>query len=281
MNERRLVLNRDGRRDSIAELLGIAVREDADAGIILIELGLQGVLRRVQEVVERRRLAEGEPAELDESAQEGKVAVPARGKGCCCAAGRCLSARQTDRRRIVGSELPARRKVGAQRAIGCLLAHVCCYVAAGAGDVIILGPGLQCIAAGEKRCERPIRMDIPLRPQEPTELQADVCARNVVKARAVEAADFHVFYWLGLDRKISCLPSRNRNQTGRGAEEEAFHHLHLEPPIVVPCGRVPSMARWNFTPLKPPSSPKSPSNSTPRKHQTNRLGVPPSVAHSP
>ena len=193
MNERRLVLSRDGRRDSIAELLGIAVREDADAGIILIELGLQGVLRRVQEVVERRRLAEGEPAELDEGAQEGKVAVPARGKGCCCAAGRCLSARQTDRRRIVGSELPARRKVGAQRAVGCLLAHVGCYVAASAGDVIILGPGLQRIGAVEKRCERPSRMDIPLRPQEPTELQADVCARNVVKARSVEAADFHVF----------------------------------------------------------------------------------------
>ena len=52
---------------------------------------------------------------------------------------------------------------------------------------------------------------------------------SVVKAGAVKAADFNVFHWLGLDRKICCLPSRNRDQTGRGAEQEAFQHLHLEP----------------------------------------------------
>src|SRR6516162_7071996 len=124
-------------------------------------------------------------------------------------------------------------------------------------------------------------MDIPLRPQEPAEFQTDVCAGHIVEARAVEATDFHVFYWLGLDGKLRCLPSRNRNQTGRGAEEEAFHHLHLEPPIVVPCGRVPSMAGWNFPPLKAPFVPKtSLVLPLPRKHQTNRLGVPPSVAQS-
>src|SRR6516165_10700376 len=95
-------------------------------------------------------------------------------------------------------------------------------------------------------------MDVRLRPDEPADLDADIGAWHIIKASAVESADFHVFHWLGLDRKISCPPSRNRNQTGRGAEEEAFHHLHLEPPIVVPCGRVPSMARWNFTPLKAP-----------------------------
>ena len=65
------------------------------------------------------------------------------------------------------------------------------------------------------------------RPDIATDLQADVGARHVIKAGAVEAADFNVLYWVGLDRKIRCLPSRNRNQTGRGAEEEAFHHLHL------------------------------------------------------
>src|SRR5437764_2942790 len=106
-------------------------------------------------------------------------------------------------------------------------------------------------------------MDVPLRPQEPADLEAGIGARNVIEACAIKAADFHVFYWLGLDRKISCLPSRNRNQTGRGAEEEAFHHLHLEPPIVV-LGRVPSMAGW-IAPLKAPSSPNPPGPFTPRK----------------
>src|SRR5262245_17794732 len=119
------------------------------------------------------------------------------------------------------------------------------------------------------------------RPRIATDLQADVGARHVIKASPVQATDFHVFYWLGLDRKIRCLPSRDRNQTGRGAEEEAFHHLHLEPPIVVPCGRV-RLWPGELHPLKAPLVPKLVwSPSTPRKHQTNRLGVPPSVARSP
>jgi len=84
-------------------------------------------------------------------------------------------------------------------------------------------------------------MDVNFCPDEPADLHANVGARNVIEACAVEVTDFHVFYWLGLDRKICCLPGRNRNQTGRGAEEEAFHHLHLEPPMLS-LGRVPSMA---------------------------------------
>src|SRR6516164_11587253 len=97
-------------------------------------------------------------------------------------------------------------------------------------------------------------MDVHFRPQEAADLDASVGARNVVEACAVEATDFHVFYWLRLDRKISCLPSRNRNQAGRGAEEEAFHHLHLEPPIVLPWeGSV--FGRVNCTPLEDPLRP--------------------------
>src|SRR5262249_22157708 len=118
-------------------------------------------------------------------------------------------------------------------------------------------------------------MNVPFRSQEAADLDASIGAGNVVKACAVKATDFHVFNWLRLDRKISCLPSRNRNQTGRGAEEEAFHHLHLEPPLLS-RGIFGRVART----LKAPSSPSPSGSFTPRKHRTNRLGVPPSVALS-
>src|SRR6516162_4641794 len=76
MREERVVLYRDRRAYAVAQELGIAVGVHADAGIILInKVGLIGVLRRVEEVVERRRLAEGEAAELDEGAQQISIAV--------------------------------------------------------------------------------------------------------------------------------------------------------------------------------------------------------------
>ena len=76
MREERVVLNRDRRSDAVAQLLRIAVGVDADASVILVdEVGLVGVLRRVEEVVERRCLAEGEAAPLDEGAQQIGVAV--------------------------------------------------------------------------------------------------------------------------------------------------------------------------------------------------------------
>src|ERR1700752_1206378 len=114
-------------------------------------------------------------------------------------------------------------------------------------------------------------MDVKFCPDEPTELHTNIGARNVIEAGPVKGTDFHVFYWLGLDGKIRCLPGGNRNQTGRGAEEEAFHHLHLEPPIVVSWeGSV--YGRVNCTPEGPLVPKNSSGLSTPRKHRTNRLG---------
>src|SRR5262249_40341852 len=191
---------------------------------------------------------ERKPAELDKGAQQIDVAVVAVSRARASAGRRNARGGKTDRRRIIAAVLPAAGEIGAQGAPGGLLAHVESHSATGAGDEIIFRAKLKRIGAVEEGRKRPPGMDIPLRPQEAADLHTDVCARNVVERGAVEGADFHVFYWLGLDRKIRCLPSRDRNQSGRGAEEEAFHHLHLEPPIVVPCGRVPSMAGWNCTP---------------------------------
>src|SRR5262249_59536086 len=78
----------------------------------------------------------------------------------------------------------------------------------------------------------------------------------------------------GLDGKISCLPSANRNQTGRGAEEEAFHHLHLEPPIVA----VEGFRFWwvmDRTPRRPPQSPKAARPSLPENTARIDFGFPP------
>ena len=59
------------------------------------------------------------------------------------------------------------------------------------------------------------------------DLQAHVRAGHVIEPRPIEAADLHVLDRLGLYGKIGCLARGNRNQTSRGAEEEAFHHFHL------------------------------------------------------
>ena len=86
-----------------------------------------------------------------------------------------------------------------------------------------------------------------------TDLDAHIGARHVVESCPVEAADLHVLDRSGLYGKISCLPRRYRNQTGRGAEEEAFHHLHFEPPFVAVGGF--RLAGWLRPPAKVPWSP--------------------------
>src|SRR5262249_19864637 len=88
-----------------------------------------------------------------------------------------------------------------------------------------------------------------------TDLDAHIGARHIVETRPVEAANLHVFDRFGLDGKISCLPSANRNQTSRGAEEEAFHHLHIEPPIVAVGGF--RVCRLGIHPSKAPLVPKT------------------------
>src|SRR5262249_23322896 len=86
---------------------------------------------------------------------------------------------------------------------------------------------------------------------------------------------FHVFNWLRLDRKISCLPSRNRNQTGRGAEEEAFHHLHSN----LHCCPVGGFRPWpgGLHPLEGPLRPQKPARSlhSPKTPNESTWGSPP------
>src|SRR4029077_7249226 len=109
------------------------------------------------------------------------------------------------------------------------------------------------------------------------DLNAQVGAGHIVESCPVEAANLHVFDRLGLDGKISCLPRSYRNQTGCGAEEEAFHHLHLNLQLFAVGGfrraRVPR-------PLEVPLQAPSPSGFSNPDPPAGRLGVPPSVARS-
>ena len=85
------------------------------------------------------------------------------------------------------------------------------------------------------------------------DLEACVGARDVEEACSVEVADFHVFDRLGLDRKISRLGARHRQQSGCGTEQKAFHLCHLTLQCCR-CGRI--FFRWaRYAPLEGPPSP--------------------------
>ena len=60
------------------------------------------------------------------------------------------------------------------------------------------------------------------------DLDAGIGSGNVEEPGAVDAANLHVFDRFGLNGKIGSLCSRNRNETRRGTEEKAFHHLHRD-----------------------------------------------------
>src|SRR6202035_3107369 len=95
----------------------------------------------------------------------------------------------------------------------------------------------------------------------------------------VEATNLHVFDRVGLDGKISCLTCSHRNQTGRGPEQEAFHHLHMNLQLFAVGGlRLRRVFRTLEGPLQSPVPTRL---FSPPIHRVRRLGVPPSVALPP
>src|SRR5262249_37333964 len=71
------------------------------------------------------------------------------------------------------------------------------------------------------------------------DLDAHVCAWDVIETHPVQAANLHVLDRLGLYGKIGCLRPSYRNEPRCRAKEKTFHHLHLEPPKKVSFERVP------------------------------------------
>src|SRR4029077_8146276 len=109
------------------------------------------------------------------------------------------------------------------------------------------------------------------------DLNAQIGAGHIVESCPVEAANLHVFDRLCLCGKISCLPRSYRNQTGCGAEEEAFHHLHLNLQLFAVGGfRLAGCS----CPLEGPLQSPFPSGFSNPDPPAGRLGVPPSVARS-
>src|SRR5262249_26434937 len=98
MSEVRGVLQRDVCREAAAELCRVAVSKDADAGIVLVEeVSLVAVFRRIEEVVERRRLAESEATPLNEGAQQIGVAVGRVRRACGATGASNSGAREAQR----------------------------------------------------------------------------------------------------------------------------------------------------------------------------------------
>src|SRR4029450_3057973 len=65
------------------------------------------------------------------------------------------------------------------------------------------------------------------------DLETDIAARNVIEARAIEAADFHILDGLGLHREISGLRAAYCSQRGGGAKKHALCNWHERPPACV------------------------------------------------
>src|SRR5262249_24354655 len=86
------------------------------------------------------------------------------------------------------------------------------------------------------------------------DLNAHVCARDIIETHPVQAANLHVLDRLGLDGKIGCLRPSYRNEPRCRAKEKTFPHLHLEPPksffregsVSAQC----DSTRWNFPLLR-------------------------------
>src|SRR3954449_6395015 len=87
-----------------------------------------------------------------------------------------------------------------------------------------------------------------------TNLDARIGSGNVEEPGAVDATNLHVFDRFGLNGKIGSLCPSHRNETRRGTEEKAFHHLHRDLQV---CCREGSVC---WAPKRPGRSPKSPRN---------------------
>ena len=234
------------------------------APVSLLVLGLEQRLEavvagRAGHVGERLGVAEREARPLDEGA--GRV----------------------DRDRALVLVVDVHRHVGAQRAIGGLRAAVEVEVRAMPRRVRAHRAILR--ARSTRVVRRARAGDVPavVGSDIAADLEADVAARDVVEALAVEGADLHVFDRLGLDGKIGCLRPRNCDESCRGAEEKTFHHLHSNLQVAL-HGRVPSPPGAPHPmegPLQSPRPFRSRIKTPSPEPKHGDLGMPPSVATSP
>src|SRR5262249_54053493 len=118
--------------------------------------------------------------------------------------------------------LDIHRHIGAQHAIGGLRAAVEVEVRTMPRRIRIDSAILRAVGAGVSRLPAARGVPAIVGSDITAALETDICARNVVEALTVEAADFHVLNRLGLDGKIGSLRPRNRDKPCRGAEEKNF-----------------------------------------------------------
>src|SRR4029077_6819148 len=112
------------------------------------------------------------------------------------------------------------------------------------------------------------------------DLDTGIGAGDVIEPRTIQATNLHVLDRLGLFGKIGSLRPSHRNETRCGAQEKAFHHLHLEPPNIVSLERDPYPPSAIGTDGTSPCSPLSGKTFHTVSLMTVKrdLGMPPSVA---
>ena len=202
-------LHRQRRRHAAAELRRIAPYPPAGiAGIGRRQIAAAILHRRhVVIVVERLREASGYPGPLHEGAVGAVDQIGHLQAG------------------VAGAEPGG--DIGAGHAVFGLVADVDGDVAARPHRLVAGGAA---VGVGVERPPRHVAVAAPRRfaADPAADLDAQIGARHVVEAGAIEAADFDILDRLGLYREIGGLARSHCNQTGCGAEQQALRPRHRE-----------------------------------------------------
>src|SRR5581483_8034585 len=226
---------RDRGREAVAELRRIGRDQPARVARIRRRIVAPVLRRRRAEAVEERlRQTEREARPLDEGAVRAELV---RGR---------VNAE------VVGVD--ADGDIGAHRAVGGLVTRIGRDVTARRAAVVVGGAAIRLAVERAGRAAAAVSPE-QLLTDPATDLQAHVGARDVIEPHTVQAANLHVLDRFGLDGKIGRLRPSDCDDARRGAEEKAFHHLHLEPPNIVYRERVPYPPSATGTDGTPPCSP--------------------------
>src|SRR5205823_6472567 len=126
------------------------------------------------------------------------------------------------------------------------------YPAGAESAVTCINPVVPAVAANHERDVGVTGLERVFGADPSADLDAGIGSGNVEEPGAIDATNLHVFDRFGLNGKIGSLCSRYRNETRRGTEEKAFHHLHRDLQV---CCREGSVC---WAPKRPGRSPKVP-----------------------
>src|SRR6185437_3875222 len=220
------LLKRERSRHAVAELGGVGKHLDAGTCVVRApDVGLVRISHRV-EVEERRRLARREAGKLDERrvGPERRIWRGAR------TAGDVANAWTAGEAGIDGLAVRLRgrdNEVRTQGAVLGLAAGIERHSRAGTPGLCFALGGAAVYRARLEAGEGTASNEVHFGADEPADLDARIRAGDVIEPCTIQATNLHVLDRLGLYGKIGSLRPSHRNDTRCGAQEKAFHHLHL------------------------------------------------------